>query len=130
VADTATAEKSAYVGPNALVYGEAQVGGKAQVYGEAQVYGKALVSGEARVGGKAQVFDEARVYGVMRSDGFAFVALSCADGVVRVIAGCRYFTCEEARAHWKHRAGTPLGDETSLILDYLEKSVALKGYGG
>tara|TARA_R110000868_G_scaffold217532_2_gene467635 strand:- start:1111 stop:1521 length:411 start_codon:yes stop_codon:yes gene_type:complete len=112
VADTATVDASVYVGTAAHVYGNAEVYGDAWVYSDARVYGNA------------------RVYGIMRSDGYAFVALPCADGQIRVIAGCRYFTFEEAREHWKHRAGTFLGDETDLILDFLEKSVALKGYGG
>jgi hypothetical protein len=43
------------------------------------------------------------------------------DGAMRVVAGCRYFTMEEARAHWKEtRGGTPLGDETMNILDAIE----------
>ena len=76
VADTAQVDATAYVGPMAQVYGEARVFGEAQVSGEAQVYG------------------------VMRSDGYCFIAVPCADGRNRVIAGCRYFTRAEALAHW------------------------------
>lgn len=56
--------------------------------------------------------------GPFRSDGYQFVMNS--DGGIR--AGCRVFhTMEEARKHWKRtRGGTPLGDETMKILDFLE----------
>jgi hypothetical protein len=39
-----------------------------------------------------------------------------------VHAGCRVFNnMQDARDHWiKTRGGTPLGDETMRILDYLE----------
>jgi hypothetical protein len=43
------------------------------------------------------------------------------DGVTRVLACCRYFTFEEANEHWERtRGGTPLGNETMLILKYLK----------
>jgi len=59
-----------------------------------------------------------------RSDGYDFIAVPCSDHKIRVIAGCRYFTFEEAHKHWKEtRGGTPLGDETMLILEYLQKYV-------
>ena len=79
----------------------------------------AWVSGNARVSGDAWVSGKARVSGIMRSDGHCFVAVPCADGERRVIAGCRYFTYAEAMKHWnKTRKGTPLGDETMAILEY------------
>jgi len=45
-----------------------------------------------------------------------------------VHAGCRVFdTMAEARAHWTAtRAGTPLGTETTAILDFLETMSALR----
>ena len=91
----------------------------ARVYGEAQVYENAQVCENARVCGNAWVFGNARVYGVMRSDGFSFCYVSCADREHRVIAGCRYFTMPEAREHW----GTehPKHEETCVILDALER---------
>jgi len=105
VADTASVDESVWV------------------YGSAQVYGSAWVRDNAQVSG------DARVYGVGRSDGYTFCAVPDKDGVVRVIAGCRYYTFEEAREHWaKTRIGTPLGDETFAILDYLERMVELRGY--
>jgi hypothetical protein len=37
----------------------------------------------------------------------------------RVDAGCRWFTFEEAKTHWKTtRGGTSLGDETFDILQF------------
>ena len=64
------------------------------------------------------------VTGPVRSDGYQFVM-----GASRSIhAGCRVMiSLAEAREHWsKTRGGTKLGDETMLILDYLERAAALK----
>jgi hypothetical protein len=93
------------------------------------VSGNALVYDNAQVSDNAQVFDNAKVFGnaqisksftaIVRSDGYTFIYVPCADGIKRIIAGCRYFTMEEARAHWSTtRGGTPLGDETMKILDF------------
>ena len=43
-------------------------------------------------------------------------------------AGCRVFaTMSEAREHWtKTRGGTSLGDETTLILNFLENVTGLR----
>jgi hypothetical protein len=58
---------------------------------------------------------------VSRTDGYDFIYVPCRDGKMRVIAGCRHFTMEQAREHWtKTRGDTPLGEETMKILDYLE----------
>ena len=134
---------NALVHGNALVYGNARVSGYARVYGNAQVYGDAQVSGNAQVYEDAQVHGDALVFGVSkvqykmavhgkahlaspitsvnRTDGFTFIKCKCEDGVERILAGCRYFTMEEARSHWElTRKGTPLGDETMKILDFLE----------
>ncbi len=62
------------------------------------------------------------ILGPMRSDGYLFL-LAQSEGSTEwlVFAGCRNFTMKEARKHWKDtRAGTPLGDETFAILDYLD----------
>jgi hypothetical protein len=110
---------------NACVYGNARVSGDACVYGDAHVFGDACVFGNARVSGDACVFGNARVSvtppRASRSDCRDFIVVPDSSGVLRVIAGCRYFTFEEARDHWtRTRAGTPLGEETMDILDYLE----------
>ena len=115
---------------DAWVYGNAQVSGNAQVYGNAKVYGNAQVSGNARVFGDVCL---ARLICVNRSDGYTFSLLPMSDGSMRISAGCRFFSFEEARDHWtRTRGGTSLGDETMLILDYLERaSVMLKpGHNG
>ncbi|MFV0295832.1 MAG: hypothetical protein ACK5JT_06905 [Hyphomicrobiaceae bacterium] len=49
-------------------------------------------------------------------------------GGIKIAAGCRYFTFEEAQEHWrKTRAGTPLGEETFAILEYLRRKAEIKG---
>jgi hypothetical protein len=69
VADTATVEPTAYVGPDARVYGTARVfenawvGGDAFVSENAWVFGDAWVGGNARVYGNALVFENALVHG-------------------------------------------------------------------
>ena len=132
VADTANVYNSAYIGPDARVSGDAWVYGDAWVSGNAWVSGSALVDGDARVSGNARVYGSARVSGnawvsgsalvdgdarvkrgmytstptsITRSDGCMFTLQS--DG--SIVAGCRDFTPDEAKAHWgdpehhKHR---------------------------
>ena len=130
VFDRALISGKAQVSGEALVFDRAQVTGKARVSGKAVVSGEAQVSGHARVSGEAEVCGTAFIYGIMRSDGHCFTYLPCADGNWRVIAGCRYFTMQEARVHWERtRGGTPLGAETMVILDCLEKLRAVKPDG-
>ena len=63
-----------------------------------------------------------------RSDGYEFFLWHCQEGYF-IKAGCRFFTMEEGRKHWKAtRAGTPLGDESLDILDFFD--VAIKRVGG
>jgi hypothetical protein len=58
-----------------------------------------------------------------RSDGYEFFLWHCEDGFF-IKAGCRFFTLEEGRKHWKAtRAGTPLGDETQDILAMFAKAI-------
>ena len=63
VANTATVEETAYIGPDALVYGNAGVYGDALVCGNAGVYGNARIYGNAQVSGYAQVYGDVLVYG-------------------------------------------------------------------
>ena len=59
----------------------------------------------------------------MRSDGYEFFLWHCEDGFY-IKAGCRFFTLEECRKHWKAtRAGTALGDETQDILAMFAKAI-------
>ncbi len=144
VADTAYVADTAFIGPDALVYDTARVYGDAKVSGAAWVNGTAEVFDTAQIYGNAQVFDTAQVYGnalvysnalvsvtpprASRSDGYDFIAVPCADGQVRVIAGCRCFTFEEAYAHWTAtRGGTPQGEETIDILDFLKTRASRRG---
>jgi len=59
-----------------------------------------------------------------RADGYEFLLLDTEIGW-RVSAGCRFFTIEEARAHWTAtRGGTPLGHESLDILDFFAAHIA------
>lgn len=51
VANTAKVDKSVYVGPHALVYGQAELTDKVRVEGTAQVSGKVQLSGNVVVAG-------------------------------------------------------------------------------
>jgi hypothetical protein len=58
-----------------------------------------------------------------RSDNWEFFLWHCEDGFY-IKAGCRFFTLEEGRKHWKAtRAGTPIGDETQDILAMFAKAI-------
>jgi hypothetical protein len=47
---------------------------------------------------------------------------------LQIRAGCRSFSIAEARAHWlATRADTPLGDETTAILDHIEAVARIRG---
>jgi carbonic anhydrase/acetyltransferase-like protein (isoleucine patch superfamily) len=67
VADSAKADATAYIGPNALVLGRAKVLGQARVLDyatirdDATVQDRAVVSGHATVAGRATVKDDARL---------------------------------------------------------------------
>lgn len=85
-----------------------------------------------RVSGDAWVSGDARVKTVnvtaTRTDGYTFLVAPTPDGP-RIMAGCRYFTFKEAKAHWKEtRGGTPLGDETMSILKHLETMAKINGF--
>ena len=68
------------------------------------------------------------IQGAVRSDGYAFMLTNLKDEGVRVKAGCRNFSIDEARQHWKtSRDGTPLGNETFAILDCLEAMAKARG---
>jgi carbonic anhydrase/acetyltransferase-like protein (isoleucine patch superfamily) len=59
VANTATVESSAYVGPKARVLGNAQVRNAARIEGRAVIHGSAIVSGNAVISGRSELFDTA-----------------------------------------------------------------------
>ena len=65
--------------------------------------------------------------GGQRSDGFRFVGWS-KNGILQIRAGCRDFDITNARKHWEDtRKGTPLGDETTAILDHIETVARIRG---
>ena len=73
---------------------------------------------DTKLGSRGMVKDASR------SDGYRFQMFDCADGVFRVMAGCRWFTLQEAWVHWtKTRDNTPLGEETFDILVMFEHHV-------
>ena len=91
-----------------------------------QVSGNAWVYGNARVSGNAQV--ETVNITATRTDGYTFLVAPTPDGP-RIIAGCRYFTFKEAKAHWKEtRGGSRLGDESLAIVKHLEAMAKLNGF--
>jgi hypothetical protein len=62
-----------------------------------------------------------------RSDSYEFFLWHCEDGFY-IKAGCRFFTLEEGRKHWRAtRAGTALGDETQDILAMFAKAIKRRG---
>ena len=83
VANTASVAETAYVGPDALIFGNAQVREGASVYGNARIYGNASVGkhtrvfdnahvfGNASVSHKIQIYGEAQVYGQANIYAFA-----------------------------------------------------------
>jgi hypothetical protein len=64
-----------------------------------------------------------------RTDGYTFVITQCADDVPRIIAGRRYFTIAEARAHWTKRPGEKaLREESIALVDHLERMATIQGW--
>jgi hypothetical protein len=82
VANTVLIDETAYVGPYAMVYGNARIYGDARIDGYAKVYGDAFISGKAKVYGDAQVYgnavvrDDARVSGNAKVYGKAKISES------------------------------------------------------
>jgi hypothetical protein len=59
-----------------------------------------------------------------RSDGYEFLLFQGEDHTWRVMAGCRWFSVEDAWTHWlRTRDGTPLGEETFDILVMFEHHI-------
>ncbi len=68
--------------------------------------------------------------GGQRSDGYRFVG-HVVEGALMIHAGCRYLQISEARDHWiRTRGGTPLGDESFIILDHIERVAIVRGLIG
>ena len=59
-----------------------------------------------------------------RSDGYTFLAFDTDKGVM-IQAGCRFFSVEHFRAHVAtNYPGTPKAEETTAILDFIERRAA------
>lgn len=87
----------------------------------------ANLAGANLAGANLAVAHAALIDGGQRSDGYRFVGW-IKDGVLQIRAGCRNLSISEARAHWlATRAGTPLGDETTAILDHIEAVARIRG---
>lgn len=71
VADTANVADTAYVEPEATVYGQAKVDGTARISDNAAVFGSARIGGAAVIEDNAKVFDFALVKGHARVGGDA-----------------------------------------------------------
>ena len=121
VADTAYVAPSAYVAFNAKVFNYAEV------HGDVVISDCARISNYSRISGEIIISNYSRVSGIQRSDGYTFIYVPDADGVMKVQAGCRDFTMKEAKIHWiVTRGGTPLGDETMEILKFLKRLSKVK----
>ena len=96
------------------------------ILGDAWVSGDARVFGDARVSGDARVLTTALI--ASRSDGYTFLICKDKDNILRIIAGCRYFTIAEAVKHWKTtRKNTQLGEESLQIVKHLKKMAEITG---
>ena len=86
------------------------------------------LSGANLSGAKYQddTFD-APIAAAERMDGYAFHLFRLEDGSHKLLAGCRWFTIPEYRAHVaKEYPDTDKARETLDILDYFEKRIAAK----
>ena len=130
IKDNAVIKDYAVIRDRAVVKDDAVVRDRVEVKDRAVIRDNTNVSGRAVVKGYSVVRDHASVHGIRRTDGYAFSYVPDNDCVMRVTAGCRYFTMDEAREHWtKTRGGTALGDETMVILDCLEALSKVKPEG-
>ena len=90
--------------------------------GDARVSGDAWVSGDAQVSGNAQVYVGKHTITpamAVRSDGYTFVAYTTTE--LRIVAGCRNFSWDEAIAHWN--AGHRHHSESVRIINFLREQV-------
>lgn len=146
VGGDAEARDRALIDGNARVHGKAKVLGRAQIIDDAQVFDEACVLDTAQVFGEAMVFGKARVFGeahicgearvsrpilaASRSDGELFVCCEQRSGPPIVSARFEFqcLTFAEARRYMLEEGETGKREETFLILDFLEKAAALRGF--
>ena len=72
------------------------------------------------------------IQGATRSDGYAFFLQKLKDDTEPMVkAGCRYFTPDQAEAHWKAtRGGTALFRETEIIVRAMVDQAHARGLMG
>lgn len=87
VAESATVADTAYVGPNAKVYGHATVVGCAEIRDITKVYGNARVSGHAQVYGAAEIYDRAMIFGHAQVCDYAWAWRGVKVGGYAVVQG-------------------------------------------
>jgi len=65
---------------------------------------------------------------IMRDDGYGFLAFTLESGGVKIMAGCRWFTVAEFRAHVAaDYPGSEKATETLWILDAIERLASALG---
>lgn len=82
---TTRVEASAFIGPFAIISGDAQILERARIVDEASVTGMAVVKGQALVGGSAQIGGQAMIDGQARILGTAEVGgfFTMTEGEIR-----------------------------------------------
>ena len=77
----------------------------------------------------ADLYGANLIVGGQRSDGYRFLLIKERDGTLKISVGCRYFTIEDARAHWvKTRNDTRLGNESFMLVWALEEAAKIAGW--
>lgn len=62
-----------------------------------------------------------------RSDGYEFLAFRLEDGSTKIMAGCRWLTPDEYRAHVdKEYPDTPKAEETLAIIEFIERMAGIR----
>lgn len=124
VRDNAYISEQARVCEQAVVGGSSHMEGWSRAYGTCEISGRTFMRGHATVMGTVHLRGEPRldggVYrGIFRElDGFTFTAVPCMDGLKRIVAGCRYFTYDQAVAHWGQHSNLQKRRESMAIVNY------------
>lgn len=77
-------DNDAWVGDEAMVFGNGLVSGNAKVFNDAKIYGNAWVTGNAKVFNNVRIYDEARVFGnaIVSGDAKVFNAAQVFDNAI------------------------------------------------
>jgi hypothetical protein len=89
----------------------------------------AYLSGAFLTGAKIKGEPVTRCFArIVRDDGYGFVAFTLESGGVKIIAGCRWFTVAEFRAHVAAKyPGSEKATETLWIIDAIERRASALG---